>query len=270
MPWPGDQTVPGRGFVASGALPVEEIAATAAAAERLGYSTFWVTVLAGKTMPEVAMTEALAATATIEVGLGLLPLDGFPGAEAGDRLARVPGASTRAIVGLGVGRHHRGAGAFFAGQARAFRRSAPELRVAVGSYGPRVLRVGGELCDAILLNWMTPERVRWAVGHADAGAAAADRPPPRPVYVYVSGATGVGAQERIDQALKGFRAFDYHRRHQDAMRATATIGVVADSPADIVAPLAAYRASIPVINPVGAMTKAERDEVLRIFSPAGQ
>ena len=52
----------GRGFVVSGGLPLTEIGETAAVAEARGYSTFWITVLAGRTDPVAALSAALVAT----------------------------------------------------------------------------------------------------------------------------------------------------------------------------------------------------------------
>jgi alkanesulfonate monooxygenase SsuD/methylene tetrahydromethanopterin reductase-like flavin-dependent oxidoreductase (luciferase family) len=254
-----------RGFVASGALSIDEIAESAALSEELGYRCFWVTVLADKTDPSEVLAAALAATSDIEVGLGLLPLDAFPGAESGRQLATIAD-SGRVTVALGVGRHFSAAAMFWLAEATAFRAAAPNLRIAVGSYGPRVLRAAGTVADAVLLNWMTPERVEWAVAQVDSGAVDAGRPVPRPVYVYLSAATGPGARPAIDASLESYRAYAYHRRHQAALGG-ATVGVVADSPADVEPALAPFGDAVAVINPVGCTDWQGRERVLRLFQP---
>lgn len=47
--------------------------------------------------------------------------------------------------------------------------------VLVAAYGPRVLRLAGELADGIVLQLASPGVAAWAVGHARAGAEAAGR-----------------------------------------------------------------------------------------------
>lgn len=47
--------------------------------------------------------------------------------------------------------------------------------VLVAAYGPRVLRLAGELADGVILQLASPGVIEWAVGHARAGADAAGR-----------------------------------------------------------------------------------------------
>lgn len=256
-----------RGFVVSGGLSLQEIARTAAQAEVHGYSTFWITVLAGQTDPVAALSAALSATDAIEVGLGLVPLSAFGGAETGRAVAGLTLGSRRIVVGLGVGSCPRRACEFWAQEAAAFKRAAPLVPIAVGSYGPRVLRAGGRLADTVLLNWMTPERIQWAVARVDAGARAANRPPPRPVYVYVAAAVGADGAARIEAALNSMTRYPYHRRHQEAMRASEPVGVVARNRSEAAAGLSRYAGAVPVVNAVVDSDAAGRLEVLRRFAP---
>lgn len=255
-----------RGFTCSGALALTEIAETAADAEALGYACIWITVLRGVTNPVDVLESALGATTGIEVGLGLVPLDAFPAAALAARLA---GAPARAIIGLGVGQHHRGAAPFWLAGAAEFRRHAPGLRIAVGSYGPRVLRAAGACADSALLNWMTPERVNWAARQLEIGAHAGGRPDSvRPIYVYVPTASGPGAKQQLDGAMRAMAAYEYHRRHQAALVAEATIGVTVD-PSKASAPEVPDFGfdAIPVINPTGESTSAQRKALLYACGP---
>ena len=256
----------GRGFACSGTLAVSEIADTAAEAEALGYTSLWITVLRGITDPATVLEAALEASARLEVGLGLVPLDSFSGAELAEQLA---GAPTRALVGLGVGMRHDGAASFWRAQAADFREGAPGVRIAVGSYGPLVLRAGGARADAVLLNWMTPERVRWALKQVDAGALAAGRErPPRPAYVYVPTAVGKDAPTQLADALHAMARFDYHRRHQATVSPDAALGVAVDLATAEPPQRPSYGPdTVPVVNATGETAREQRNVLLRAFAP---
>jgi alkanesulfonate monooxygenase SsuD/methylene tetrahydromethanopterin reductase-like flavin-dependent oxidoreductase (luciferase family) len=255
------------GFACSGALAASEIADTAAEAEALGYTSLWITVLRGITDPAAVLEAALGASRRLEVGLGLVPLDSFPGAELAEQLA---GAPTRALISLGVGMRHIGAASFWHAQAADFRAGAPGVRIAVGSYGPLVLRAGGALADTVLLNWMTPERVRWALEQVDAGALAAGRErPPRPAYVYVPTAVGKDAPTQLAGALHAMARFDYHRRHQAALSPDAALGVAVDLATAEPPQRPSYGPdTVPVVNPTGETTRVQRDALMRALAPA--
>jgi alkanesulfonate monooxygenase SsuD/methylene tetrahydromethanopterin reductase-like flavin-dependent oxidoreductase (luciferase family) len=259
-----------RGFAVSGALGVDVIAEFARRAEVSGYSTFWVTVLAGRADPIDLLSAATDATSTIEIGLGLVPLSAYGGASVAARAAGRGLPLTRTVVALGVGDRRRGAARFWRREASEFRREAPRVRLAVGGYGAGVLRAGGTIADAVLLNWMTPERIRWALARVDEGAAAAGRTPPRPAYVYVSAAVGPDAAPRIDRALARMAAYDYHRRHQQEMAAASTVGAPVLTSADVPAALRPYGPpAVPVVMPVAATNGPELDLVMDTFAPAG-
>ena len=101
----------------------------------------------------------LRRTTTLEVGLGLVPLDAFPAgqlAPAARAYSRPCARRTRRRSASA-----RGAGVL-ARRRRGLPRRAPTSASASGSYGAKVLRAAGPWVDAALLNWMTPERVDWA------------------------------------------------------------------------------------------------------------
>lgn len=256
-----------RGFAISGRTAPEQIPALAAAAEALGYGSFWITVLPGETDPVAVLAAALEATERVDVGLGLIPLDSFAPASTAAAIAALAGAP-RAVVALGVGSRHRGAARFWAEQAGLFRASARDLRIAVGGYGPLVLAAGGAVADAVLLNWMIPARVGWALACVDRGAEAARRPPPRPAYVYVPVAVGGEARVEIATALRAMRAHAYHRRHQQEMGAGEEIGLAVEKPGeDVEAFFDRYREYAPVVNSVSAPDADRQRELMRALAP---
>jgi alkanesulfonate monooxygenase SsuD/methylene tetrahydromethanopterin reductase-like flavin-dependent oxidoreductase (luciferase family) len=70
--------------------------------------------------------------------------------------------------------------------------------VLVGAVGPRTLRLSGECADGtILTSSTTANGVRDARARVDEGRAAAGRSDPHAVVVYMHGATGPGAAERL-------------------------------------------------------------------------
>ena len=59
------------------------------------------------------------------------------------------------------------------------RRPRPETRISVAAFGPAMTRVAARHADEVVLNLVTPDRVRAARETIDAEAAAVGRPPPR-------------------------------------------------------------------------------------------
>jgi Luciferase-like monooxygenase len=255
-----------RGFACSGALQPREIVELALAAESRGYDSFWITVIRGVTDPVAVLRDALNATSQMDIGLGLIPLDAYAVEDIAPRLADV---GARAIVGLGVGRRRAGAARFWREGATEVRRRAPGIRIAVGSYGRQVLYAGGGLADAALLNWMTPERVRWARRELARGARDVRRAAaPEPIYVYLPTTEGPGARSTIDGALKQLAGYDYHRRHQAVLGFNPDLGLALDAAAPARVRTPDYgRGAQTVIHPLGADAESHA-AILRRCAPA--
>jgi alkanesulfonate monooxygenase SsuD/methylene tetrahydromethanopterin reductase-like flavin-dependent oxidoreductase (luciferase family) len=228
------------GFACSGGLAIREIAELASAAELRCYDSFWITVVRGVTDPVAVLRAALSATSCMDIGLGLIPLDAY---EIDDVATRLSESGARAIVGLGVGGRREEVSRFWRDGAAQFRRNAPLIRIAVGGYGPQVLRAGGGYADAALLNWMTPDRVRWVRRELQRGARGAARTAvPDPVYVYVPTAVGEDAGATIGAALRELARYGYHRRHQTRLGANPQLGLALD-------PSATPRSQVPHYGP---------------------
>jgi probable F420-dependent oxidoreductase len=82
------------------------------------------------------------------------------------------------------------------------RAPAPEIRIAVGAFGPAMLRVAARHADEVVLNLVPPQRVAVARAAVDAEAAAARRRPPRlTVWVPVALDPGPAALRQLAAQL---------------------------------------------------------------------
>jgi alkanesulfonate monooxygenase SsuD/methylene tetrahydromethanopterin reductase-like flavin-dependent oxidoreductase (luciferase family) len=113
--------------------------------------------------------------------------------------------------------------------------AAPAL--VVGAGGPRSLHLSGEVADATLITCgTTPDGLRQARRHIDAGRLAAGRTGPHTFIVNVLAATGAHAAERFDAERRAW-GFDPAQDVGVAGDAAAVVGAVrrwADAGADTV------------------------------------
>jgi alkanesulfonate monooxygenase SsuD/methylene tetrahydromethanopterin reductase-like flavin-dependent oxidoreductase (luciferase family) len=97
------------------------------------------------------------------------------------------------------------------------------VKVHVGAEGPRTLVLSGEIGDGtILTSGTTPDAVRAALRHVQAGRDAAGRTGPHDVGVFLFVATGPGAQDRLHAE---------YARWGDGLDPSADIGVAGDAAA---------------------------------------
>lgn len=130
----------------------------ARAAESNGYSTFWVNDTPGSDGFE-ALRRAAETTTVIRLGVGVIPID----RRSPERIIEAIDASglpkDRLIVGVGAGGELYGALDNVRAAVRAIR-EATSIPVAVGALGPRMVALGAEESDAVILNWLTPRQAR--------------------------------------------------------------------------------------------------------------
>ena len=201
------------------------VVAIAREAEDLGYDFVYVPDQSFHRDPFALLAACAQATDTIELGLGLTnPYTRHP-----VQLARAAGvlgelAEGRFRLGLGAGNRPRllhGMGMEQTGLVPRLRESIDVIRrllagdvvehhsptltlneveldfrpafpvpVYVGSRGPRVLALAGEVADAVIIEGLfTPPALEWAIEQIDAGAAAGQRPRP-PIAAWQMVATG--------------------------------------------------------------------------------
>lgn len=221
-------------------LPWHEMVLATEMAERTGYEALFV--------PEISGREALAtlaglarATYKIKLGTGVVPMT----ARKPDVLAM--GAATvnelsygRFILGLGTGDPGPGSLAKLARLVQFLRSALAGEEVDLGggeSYlswlgpqpvpiwlaalGPKTMRLAGEIADGVLLNWCTPERVRYARELVAEGARAAGRDPARvTVAAYVRACVGQEDEHALPvlrAAAAQYAAIPHYRRQFEEM-----------------------------------------------------
>ncbi|QAY72888.1 LLM class flavin-dependent oxidoreductase [Agromyces protaetiae] len=144
--------------------PVDDVRALAPRVERLGFRTLWVNDLPG-TDSLSALRAAAAATTTLEVATGVIPLDRRP-ADTLD-LDGIP--AERLTLGIGSGSAPTGQLALVRSGIGALR-ARTDARIVVGALGPKMRRLSAIDADGVLLNWLTPATAAGAVAelHRDA------------------------------------------------------------------------------------------------------
>jgi alkanesulfonate monooxygenase SsuD/methylene tetrahydromethanopterin reductase-like flavin-dependent oxidoreductase (luciferase family) len=240
------------GFGVAALVPHEVLRELAAALYGLGYDDAWSNDLGpGGSGDGVAALAALAQGApALRLGLGVAALDKRPpedlAAAIGDHGLAAAG---RLALGIGAG--------FSPTPLRLVRDGVPGLRrrlpddvvVAVAAMGPRMCRLAGELADAVLLNWMTPERIAWARRLVRQGAEAVGRDPAAvEVAAYVRVAVGAGAAERLAGEAARYASMPHYGRHFAAMGVPpGSVGVAARDADEAGAALEPYRAALDTL-----------------------
>jgi len=99
------------------------------------------------------------------------------------------------------------AGRFVRSHGFRLRNPLPHTRIAVGAFGPAMNRVAARLADEIVLNLVSPQRVRDVRRQIDAEAAAAGRTPPRlTVWVPLALSRGETALRQAASQLAAYLA----------------------------------------------------------------
>ncbi len=254
-----------RGFGLAAAVSPEVIRAAAAACEAYGYRTFWV-----NDTPDgdglAALAAAAAVTSRIALGVGVLPLTRWAPERIVERVRELGLPLERLRLGLGSG---AGSGALErVRNGVAVVRAALPCEVVVAALGPRMCRLAGEVADAVLFNWLTPEYVERSTEWLRAGAAAAGRSVPQR-YAYVRVALGEVAFARLEEEAARYERFPGYREHFRRMGVPARATAVAVEQAEDIAPaLAPWEARLDE-TVVRAVTAHDRvDEVLALAEAA--
>ena len=191
----------------AGAAP-EILRASAREAEGLGYSSFWVNH-PGATDGLAALALAAVETRRIELGIGVIPLH-TRGPDSIVQGVHANGLPLDRLL-LGVGSPNPGA-LTRVREGVAALRSKLAARLVVAALGPQMCRVAGEVADAVLFNWLTPEHARRSAEWVRAGAAAAGRQPPR-LFAYVRAALGAAASDRLREEGVRYAAIPAYAAH---------------------------------------------------------
>lgn len=230
-----------RGYGVAAAIDADMIAPLATAAEQAGYATFWVNdTEAGNGLEQ--LRRAQAATSTIRLGVGVLAVDRWSADKIIDQIQRLGLDPARLDLGIGAGQLQ-------AGSLDAVRRAAEGLkahtttRVLVGALGPRMVALGGEAADGVVLSWLTPEAAGKIAVVVRQAAASAGRPTPQ-VVAYARTATNPDAYERLARESATYEGYPAYKRHFDRLGIRAIDTTARGSAADIDAFLNQFAGSI--------------------------
>jgi alkanesulfonate monooxygenase SsuD/methylene tetrahydromethanopterin reductase-like flavin-dependent oxidoreductase (luciferase family) len=207
--------------------------------QELGFRSLWSNDDPGAPGLETLAHFAAGAPA-LELGVGVLPLDRHPPAAIAAAIDRLGLDPARLWLGIGSGA--------LPTQIEPLRRAVAELRelvpgarIVIAAMRPRLCRLGGEIADGVLLNWMLPDGAARAREWVREGAAGADRDAPV-VASYVRVAVGPGAQARLDAVEGRYRTLTPGQaRHFAAMDVPlGSVGVATATGAEAREALAAY------------------------------
>ena len=213
--------------------------------EDLGYDELWVNdVRRASGLDTVAA--AHGNTRGLRYAVGVLGLSDHAPAQIVERVRRgdLPAALTLG-VGSGSGRSLDGVRRGVA----AIRALDPPLAIALAAVGPRMARLGGEIADAVLLNWAGPRLAAERRLAVEAGASEAGRPVPR-IAAYVRVAVGMGAALRLarEQARYARYGGTYETViDEQVARGETPLGIAAEDPGVMADALDAYRSVLDTV-----------------------
>ena len=214
-----------RGFGIPAMDDADLVVRVAKEVEALNYTTFWTNDTPVADGIEVARW-VLEATERIRVGVGVVALDRRPPTAIADAIRTLD--SDRLLLGVGAGFSTSPLRTAKEGIAE-LRQLAPEFKLSLAAMGPKMCRLAGEIADAVLLNWMTPEKVAWskaevAVGETSKGPAATE------IGCYVRVAFDEGAAQRLTEEAARYAQMPHYKRHFDAMSVEAgEVGLAGDA-----------------------------------------
>jgi hypothetical protein len=256
------------GIGVPGALGPQAIGILAALAEQSGYQSFWFNCVAPDADPAALLDTALARTQRIDIGVGVIPLAGYPPATLAASLAGGRADDSRVVLGVGSGGARRGSLQRVSDGIVRLRDAVPRARIAIGAKGPRMVALAAESADALLFSMLRPDEAQAITGQldtADGRVASA--------YTYHRVALDPGARDRVHQEMASHGAWP-----ADAALLTERdlLGTVLPSRSGvrnlIAADLAAYPHDwLPVLRPLPAQP-SELDEwrdLFRLLAPGG-
>jgi alkanesulfonate monooxygenase SsuD/methylene tetrahydromethanopterin reductase-like flavin-dependent oxidoreductase (luciferase family) len=222
----------------------------AAHAEQLGYHSLWSNdEPAARGLDTLA--EFAAATANVELGVGVLPLHRHRPARIAAEVDRLGIDPARLWLGIGSGALPRQIDALERGVAELRALLPEETRIVVAAMRPRLCRLGGAVADGVLLNWMLPGQATRARGWVREAAAEQGRTAPV-VASYVRVAVGPGASRRLREEEGFYRTINEgHRKHFAAMAVpVGSVGIAASQRSDLLEALAPYHSALdlPIVR----------------------
>ena len=212
----------------------------------LGYRSLW-----SNDEPDASGLETLAHLAAgapqLDLGVGVLPIDAHPPAQIATEIDRLELDPAKLWIGIGSGRL-RPQLAPLRDAVAELRDLLPAARIVIGAMRPQMCRLGGQLADGVLLNWMLPAHAGQARGWVHEGAVEAGRAAPI-TALYVRVAVGGDAAQRLRDEEGRYRQLT--AAHFAAMDAPpGTVGVSGSAHQDVREALAPYRSAVdlPIVR----------------------
>jgi alkanesulfonate monooxygenase SsuD/methylene tetrahydromethanopterin reductase-like flavin-dependent oxidoreductase (luciferase family) len=200
---------PRRGFGVEAALTHDIVRELAPAAERAGYSTFWVNdEVDGDGL--AALREAAAVTTSIRLGVGAIPLDRQGPQQIASRVEELTLPVERLVLGVGSG--HPAGGLERVRNGVAALRDSIDAPLVVAAIGPRMLALAGEIADGVLLDWPAPQYVVDATEIVAQGAVEIQRPRPW-IGGYVFTAVGSPGIAQLRREAEHYAAIPSYATH---------------------------------------------------------
>lgn len=199
----------GRGFGIAAAVDNETIKIVAEAAERAGYSSFWV-----NDTPDGDGLEALAAAASVtgrvRLGVGVIPISRRPPESIALDVRRHRLPEERLWLGIGS----PGPKGALNNARRAVATLNAELScpIVIAALGPHMVELGGEIADGVLLNWVTPSYAAKSAERIAEAAAKAGRAKPA-VMSFVRAGLLPQAEQEIHRQADRYASIPAYARH---------------------------------------------------------
>ena len=220
----------------------------AAHAEQLGYHSLW-----SNDEPAARGLDTLgafaAATATIELGVGVLPLHRYQPAEIAAEVDRLGIDPARLWLGIGSGALAPQIDPLQRGVAELRALLPEETRIVLAAMRPRLCRLGGAVADGVLLNWMLPRQAAGRGWVREAAAAEAHR---ARRCLLRAGRRGSRGQPALREEEGFYRTINEgHRKHFEAIAVpVGSVGIAASQRADLLEALAPYHSALdlPIVR----------------------
>jgi alkanesulfonate monooxygenase SsuD/methylene tetrahydromethanopterin reductase-like flavin-dependent oxidoreductase (luciferase family) len=207
----------GRGFGVSAAVSNDVIEQLAAEAEQLGYTSFWVNDIPGHDGLE-SLAAACASTISIQLGVGVIPLDQRSPADIDRDIESLELPLGRLLLGVGSGGRGDALARVRAGVAEL--KQLTTAAIVIGALGPKMSELSGEIAEGVLLNWMTSDYIGRTGELVRRAAERATRPRPS-LLGYVRCGLAPDAEARLAQELAYYDSTAHFHEHLVRMGATA-------------------------------------------------
>jgi alkanesulfonate monooxygenase SsuD/methylene tetrahydromethanopterin reductase-like flavin-dependent oxidoreductase (luciferase family) len=181
-------------------------------------------------------------TSTIQLGIGVIPLDRQPAATIARRVEELGLPQERLLVGIGSGSQKGGLQRVWDGAQEL--EQALQAVIIVGALGPKMCALAGGGSDGVLLNWLTPSYVAPSAALVMEAAVEAGRPRPL-ILGYVRTALGEAARAAFAEEAARYGSYPAYAANFTRMGTPAEdTAVVGDTAAEIQAGLDQYRTEL--------------------------